>query len=313
MRMYKDQIFAMTNTTKRLLLLRGLSKGVCIGFLCLMISMTLFSLEGWASQEKTYLEHSAPMDSVITASISFEYQTYTNFPGVGGWTDFPSSPNKWNIQMQMANEESGEYEIIPIFLFNERYKKDTQWIENSMAIGPLPYQARLRSEVLFPVRGVPEYAPGVVSEKVFLQRMQHFFPPSKEETGGFYDVMNMRASLQKVGEDLVWRRQAFSRKNTLNFEWDSWSIWAFSDHIRQMKDHKVSTLGPVMIKAGKNANHAVIPMVEFVPDSPKHFHRLNGKHVHFIELTTTGIESIDESSPEIRAFLQALLKEFPEK
>ena len=68
-----------------------------------------------------------------------------------------------------------------------------------------------------------------------------------------------------------------------------------------------------MIKAGKNADHVVIPMVEFVPDSPKHFHRLNGKNVHYIELTTTGIGSIEKSSPEIHAFLQALLKEFPEK
>ena len=196
MRIYKDQNFAITNATKRLFLLRGLSKGFCIGLLCLMISMPLFSLEGWASKEKTDLDHSAPIFSGLTASISFEYQAYTNYPGVGGWTDFPSSPNKWNIQMHMTNEESGVYEIIPIFLFNERYKKDTQWIENSMAIGPLPYQARLRSDVPFPVRGVPEHAPGVVSEKVFLQRTQHSFPPSKNETVGFYDVMNMRASLQ---------------------------------------------------------------------------------------------------------------------
>ena len=313
MRMYKNQIFANTNATKRLCLLRGLSKGSCIGLLCLMISMTLFSIEGWASEEKTYLDHSTRIYPGLTASISFEYQTSKNYPGVGGWTDFPSSPNKWNIQMHMKNEESGVYEIIPIFLFNERYKKDTQWIENSMAIGPLPYQERLMSEVPFPVRGVPEYAPGVVSERVFLQRTQHSFPPSKEETGGFYDVMNMGASLQKAGEGLSWRRQAFSPKNTLNIEWDAWSIWAFPDHIRQMKGHNVSTLGPVMIKAGKNANHAVIPMVEFVPESPKHFHRLNGKHVHFIELTTTGIDSIEKSSPEIHAFLQALLREFPEK
>ena len=165
----------------------------------------------------------------LTASIAFEYQTYKNYPGVGGWTDFPLSPNRWNIRMHMTNEDSGSFEIIPIFLFNERYKKDTQWIENSMAIGPLHYQARLRTVVPFPVRGVPEYAPGVVSENVFLQRNQHDFPPSKEETGGFYDVLNMRASLQKAGERQPWRRQALSPRNALDFEWDSWSIWAFPE------------------------------------------------------------------------------------
>ena len=314
MRMYKDKNFASTSVTKRLFLLRGLSKGVGIGLLCVMLSITVLSLEGWAGKEKTYLDHSAPINSELTASISFEYQTYTNYPGAGGgWTDFPSSPNKWDIQMHMTNEESGVYTVIPIFLFNERYKKDTQWIENSMAISPLPYQARLRSEVPFPVRGVPEHAPGVVSEKVFLQRTQHSFPPSKEEIGGFYDVMNMRASLQKAGEEVGWRRQAFSPKNTLNFEWDSWSGWAFPDHIRQMKDYNVSTLGPVMIKTGKNANHAFFPLVEYVPGNPKDFHRLNGKDVHFIELTTSGIESIEKSSPEIHAFLHALLKELSEK
>ncbi len=313
MRMYNNPILANTNVIKRLCLLRGLSKGVVIGLLCLMISMPLFSLEGWASTEKSNLDHSAAINPALTASISFEYQTYKNYPGVGGWTDYPASPNMWNIHMQLTNEESGTYEIIPIFLFNERYKKDTKWIENSMAIGPLSYQARLGSEVPFPVRGVPEHAPGVVSEKVFLQRTQHSFPPSKEETGGFYDVMNMRASLQQAGEGIGWRRQDFSQKNTLNIEWDAWSIWAFPDHIRQMKDHNVSTLGPIMIKAGKNANHIVIPLVDFVPESPNNFHQLNGKHVQFIELTTTGIASIEKSSPEVHAFLQALQKEFPEQ
>jgi hypothetical protein len=57
----------------------------------------------------------------------------------------------------------------------------------------------------------------------------------------------------------------------------------------------------------------VIPVVEFVADSPKNFHRLNGENVQFIELSITGILSIERSSPEIHAFLQALLKEFPEK
>lgn len=249
----------------------------------------------------------------LTMSIGFEYQTYKNYPGVGGWTDFPLSPNKWKIRMHMTNEDSGVFEIIPIFLFNERYKKDTRWIENSMAIGPLHYQERLRREVLFPVRGVPEHAPGVVSENVFLQRNQHDFPPSKEETGGFYDVLNMRASLQKVGERQRWTRQALLPGNTLDIEWDSWSIWAFPEHVRQTKDFFVSTLGPVMIKAGKDTNHAVIPVVEFVADDPKKFHRLNVKNVQFIELSITGIQSIERSSPEIHAFLQALLKEFPKK
>ena len=68
-----------------------------------------------------------------------------------------------------------------------------------------------------------------------------------------------------------------------------------------------------MIKAGKNTTHAVIPVVEFVADNPKNFHRLNGKNVQFIELSIAGIHSIERSSPEIHAFLQALLKEFPEK
>jgi len=252
-------------------------------------------------------------EAALTASIAFEYQTYKNYPGVGGWTDFPLSPNKWNIQMQMTNEDSRVFDIIPIFLFNERYKKDTQWIENSMAISPLHYQARLRREVPFPVRGVPEYAPGVVSENVFLQRNQHDFPPSKEETGGFYSVLNMRASLEKAGERQRWSRQALSPRTTLDIEWDSWSIWAFPEHIRQTKDLFVSTLGPVLIKAGKNTHHAMIPVVEFVADNPKNFHRLNGKNVKVIELSITGIRSIEGSSPEIHAFLQAVLKEFPEE
>ena len=68
-----------------------------------------------------------------------------------------------------------------------------------------------------------------------------------------------------------------------------------------------------MIKAGKNTTHAVIPVVEFVADNPENFHRLNGKNVQFIELSIAGIHSIERSSPEIHAFLQALLKEFPEK
>ena len=84
------------------------------------------------------------------------------------------------------------------------------------------------------------------------------------DTGGFYDVLNMRASLQRAGESQPWRRQAFSPRNTLDIEWDSWSIWAFPEHVRQTKDLFVSTLGPVMIKAGKNTTHAVIPVVEFV-------------------------------------------------
>ena len=215
--------------------------------------------------------------------------------------------------MHMTNEDSGIVEIIPIFLFNERYKKDTQWIENSMAIGPLHYQTRLKRAVPFPVRGVPEYAQGVVSEKVALQGIQHYFPPSKKDTGGFYDVLNMKASLQMAGESQRWRRQPFSPRNTLAIEWEAWSKWAFPEHVRQTNDLFVSTLGPVMIKAGKNTTHAVIPVVEFVADNPEIFHRLNGKNVQFIELSITGIRSIEKSSPEIHAFLQALLKEFPEK
>ncbi len=121
----------------------------------------------------------------LTASMTFEYQTYENYPGPGGWTDFPLNPNKWKSQLHMTNEDAGVFEIIPIFLFNERYKKDTQWIENSMAIGPLHYQARLRREVPFPVRGVPEYAPGVVSENVFLPRNQNDFPLPKRRQVGF--------------------------------------------------------------------------------------------------------------------------------
>ncbi len=270
-------------------------------------------LDAHDQKGKSFFDHSAPIHTGLTASISFEYQTFKNYPGVGGWTDFPLSPNRWNIQVHMTNEDSGVLEIIPIFLFNERYKKDTQWIENSMAIGPLHYQARLRREVPFPVRGVPVHAPGVVSEKVDLQGTQHYFPPTKEDTGGFYDVLNMRASLQKAGESQRWRRQAFSPRNTLDYEWDSWSHWAFPEHVRQTKDYFVSTLGPVMIKAGKNTTHAVIPVVEFVADNPENFHRLNGKNVQFIELSIAGIHSIERSSPEIHAFLQALLKEFPEK
>ena len=165
----------------------------------------------------------------------------------------------------------------------------------------------------FPVRGVPDYAPGVVSENVFLQRNQHDFPPSKEETGGFYDVLNMRASLRKAGERQPWRRQALSPRNTLDFEWNSWSIWAFPEHVRQTKELLVSTLGPVMIKAGKNTNHAVIPVVGFVADNPKIFHKHREENVQFVELSIIGIPSIERSSPEIHAFLQALLKEFPEK
>ena len=249
----------------------------------------------------------------LTASMTFEYQTYENYPGPGGWTDFPLSPNKWKSQLHMTNEDAGVFAIIPIFLFNERYKKDTRWIENSMVIGPLRYQARLRREVPFPVRGVPEYAPGVVSENVFLQRNQHDFPPSKEKTGGFYSVLNMRASLQQAGERQRWSRQALSPGNTLDIEWDSWSLWAFPEHIRQTQDFFVSTLGPVMIKAGKNTNYAVIPVVQFAADNPKHSRRLNGKDVQFIELSITGIQGIERSSPEIHAFLQALLKELPEK
>ena len=313
MKTCKDQIFAVTNAAQIRFLLGEPSKGLRIGFLWLMISVTLFPLEGWASEGKSVVDHSAPIPIELTASISFEYQTFKNYPGPGGWTDFPSSPNSWNIQVHMTNEDSGVFEIIPIFLFNERYKKDTQWIENSMAIGPLHDQARLRREVPFPVRGVPEHAPGVVSEKVDLQGIQHYFPPTKEDTGGFYDVLNMRASLQKAGESQRWRRQAFSPRNTLDIEWDAWSRWAFPEHVRQTKDYFVSSLGPVMIKPGKNANHAVIPVVEFVADNPKNFHKLNGKNVQFIELSSTGIHSIKRSSPEIHAFLQALLKEFPEK
>ena len=262
---------------------------------------------------KSFVDHSVPIHTGLTASISFEYQTFKNYPGPGGWTDFPSSPNRWNIQVHMTNEDSGVLEIIPIFLFNERSKQDTQWIENSMAIGPLHYQARLRREVPFPVRGVPEHAPGVVSEKVDLQGTQHYFPPTKVDTGGFYDVLNMRASLQKAGESQPWRRQAFSPRNTLDIKWDAWSSWAFPEHVRQTKEHFVSTLGPVMIKAGENTTHAVIPVVEFVADNPKNFHRLKGKNVQFIELSSTGIHSIERSSPEIHTFLQALLKEFPEQ
>ena len=252
-------------------------------------------------------------ESALAASITFEYQTYKNYPGVGGWTDFPLSPNTWNIHMQITNEDSEVFDIIPIFLFNERYKKDSQWIENSMAIGPLHYQAQLKKEVPFPVRGVPEYAPGVVSENVFLQRNQHDFPPSKEETGGFYNVLNMKAALQKAGERQVWKRQGLSPRNTLDIEWDSWSIWAFPEYVRHTQDFFVSTLGPVMIQAGKNTRHAVIPVVEFVPDDPENFYRLTGKNVQVIELSTIGIPSIERSSPEIHAFLQALLKEFQEK
>jgi hypothetical protein len=249
----------------------------------------------------------------LTTSIAFEYQTYKNYPGVGGWTDFPLSPNNWKIRMHMTNEDLGVFDVIPIFLFNERYKKDAQWVENSMGIGSLPYQERLSREVAFPVRAVPEYAPGVVSENVFLQRNQHDFPPSKEETGGFYDALNMRALLQKAGERQPWKRQPLSPQNALDIEWDAWSIWAFPEDVRQSKDLIVSTLGPVMIPAGKNANHAVIPVVEFVADNPKKFHRLNGKHVQLIELSVTGIHNIERSSPEIHAFLQALLNEFTEK
>ena len=310
----KDQIFPVTNATKILVLLGKPSKGLRIGFLWLMISVTLFSLEGWANDGKSIFNHSAPIHTGLTASISFEYQTFKNYPGPGGgWTDFPLSPNRWNIQVHMTNEDSEVVEIIPLFLFNERYTKDAQWIENSMAIGPLHYQARLRREVPFPVRGVPEHAPGVVSEKVDLQGTQHYFPPTKVDTGGFYDVLNMRASLQKARESQPWRRQAFSPRTTLDIEWDSWSIWAFPEHVRQTKNLFVSTLGPVMIKAGKNTTHAVIPVVEFVADNPENFHRLNGKNVQFIELSIAGIHSIERSSPEIHAFLQALLKEFPEK
>jgi len=249
----------------------------------------------------------------LATSIVFEYQTYKNYPGVGGWTDFPFSPNKWKIRMHMTNEDSGVFDVIPIFLFNERYKKDGQWVENSMAIGSLPYQERLSREVAFPVRGVPEYAPGVVSEKVFLQRNQHDFPPSKEETGGFYDVLNMRALLKKAGEPQPWKRQTLSPQNALDIEWDVWSIWAFPEDVRQTKDLIVSTLGPVLIQAGKNTNHAVIPVVKFMADNPKKFHRLNGNNVQLIEFSVTGIHSIERSSPEIHAFLQALLKEFTEK
>lgn len=265
-------------------------------------------------KRKSDFDDSAPIHTGLTALISFEYQTFKNYPGPGGgWTDFPLSPNKWKVQMHITNKDSEAWEIIPLFLFNERSKKDTQWIENSMAIGPLYYQARLRREVSFPVRGVPEHAPGVVSEKVDLQGTQHYFPPTKEDTGGFYDVLNMRASLQKAGESQPWRRQAFSARNRMDIEWDAWSTWAFPEHIRQTKDLFVSTLGPVMIKPGNNANHAVIPVVEFVADNPKNFHRLDGKHVQFIELSSNRIHSIEMSSPEIQAFLQALLKEFPEK
>jgi hypothetical protein len=314
MKTCKDQIFPDTHATKILVVLGEPSKGLRIGFLWLMISAMLFSLEGWAGNGKNLLDHSAPIHTGLTASMSFEYQTFKNYPGPGGgWTDFPLSPNRWNIQMHMTNEDSGMIEIIPLFLFNERYKKDTQWIENSMAIGPLPFQARLKSEVSFPVRGVPEYAPGVVSEKVALQGTQHYFPPSKEDTGGFYDVLNMKASLQKAGERQPWRRQAFSPRDTLAIEWEAWSKWAFPEHVRKTKDLFVSTLGPVMIKAGKNTNHAVIPVVEFVADNPENFLRLNGTNVQFIELSITGIRSIEKNSPEIHVFLQALLKEFPEK
>jgi hypothetical protein len=314
MKTCKDKIFAVTNATKILFLMGEPSKGLRIGFLWLLISLTLFSLEGWAGKGESLFDHSAPIHTGLTASIFFEYQTYKNYPGPGGWTDFPLSPNRWKIQMHMTNEDSGVFEIIPIFLFNERYKKDTQWIENSMAIGPLHYQARFRREVPFPVRGVPAHAPGVVSEKIDLQMTQHDFPPSKEAAaGGFYDVLNMRASLQKAGESQHWRRQAFSPRNTLDIEWDAWSSWAFPEHVRQTKHHFVSTLGPVMIKAGKNTTHAVIPVLEFVADNLKNFHRLNGRNVQFIELSITGIHSIERSSPEIHAFLQALLKEFPEK
>jgi len=310
MKTCKDQIIAVPNATKILFLLGKPPNGFRIGFLWLLISVTLFSLEGWASEGKSFLDHSAPIHTGVTASISFEYQTFKNYPGVGGWTDFPLSPNRWNIQVHLTNEDSGVFEIIPIFLFNERYKKDTQWIENSMAIGPLHYQAKLRREVPFPVRGVPEYAPGVVSEKVDLQGIQYYFPPTKKDTGGFYDVLNMRASLQKAGESQGWRRQVFSPRNTLDIEWDAWSHWAFPEHVRQTKDHFVSTLGPVMIIPGKNTNYAVIPVVEFVADNPKNFHRLSGKNIQFIELSITGMHSIERSSPEIHAFLQALLKEF---
>jgi len=314
MKTCKDQIFPVTNPTKILFLVGEPSKGLRIAFLWLLISVTLFSLEGWANDGKSFFDHSAPIHTGLTASISFEYQTFKNYPGPGGgWTDFPLSPNRWNIQVHMTNEDSEVVEIIPLFLFNERYTKDAQWIENSMAIGPLHYQARLRREVPFPVRGVPEHAPGVVSEKIDLQGTQHYFPPTKVDTGGFYDVLNMRASLQKARESQPWRRQAFSPRTTLDIEWDSWSIWAFPEHVRQTKDLFVSTLGPVMIKAGKNTTHAVIPVVEFVADNPKNFHRLNGKNVQFIELSIAGIQSIERSSPEIYAFLQALLKEFPEK
>ncbi len=312
MKMCKDQVFVVTNVRKKLFLLGEPSKVLRIGFLWLMISVTVFSLEGWASEGKSVGDHSAPIHTRLTASISFEYQTFKNYPGVGGWTDFPLSPNRWNIQVHMTNGDSGVFEIIPIFLFNERYKKDTQWIENSMAIGPLHYQARLRREVPFPVRGVPEHAPGVVSEKVDLQGTQHYFPLTKKDTGGFYDVLNMRASLQKAGERQRWIRQAFLPRNTLDIEWDAWSKWAFPEHVRQTKAYFVSTLGPVMIKLEKNTTHAVIPVVEFVAENPKNFHRLNGKHVQSIELSSTGIHSIERGSPEIHAFLQALLKELPE-
>ncbi len=262
------------------------------------------------SDKETRLGVGVNHKSALTTSIAFEYQTYKNYPGMGGWTDFPLSPNQWTIRMHMTNEDSGAFDIIPIFLLNERYQKGAQWVENSMAIGPLPYQVRLRRDVTFPVRGVPEFAPGVVSEKVFLQRNQHDFPPSKEATGGFYDVQNMRASLHKAGERQPWTRQTLSPQNMLDIEWDAWSIWAFPEEVRKSNDLVVSTLGPIMILAGKDGPQAVIPVVEFVADHQTNFHRLYGKNVQLVEFSEAGIQRIERSSQEIHAFLQALLKEF---
>ncbi len=264
------------------------------------------------SDKKTRLVVQGKPKLALTTSIGFAYQTSKNYPGVGGWTDFPFSPNQWTIRMQMTNENSGIVEVIPIFLFNERYKKDVQWIENSMAIGSLPYQERFSREVPFPVRGVPEDAPGVVSENVFLQRNQHDFPPSKAETNGFYDALNMKALFQKAGERQPWNRQALSPQIALNIEWDAWSIWAFPEDVRQSKGFFISTLGPVLILAGKTTHHAVIPVVEFGADNPENFHTFIGKTVRLIELSDTGIHNIERNSPDIQAFIQALLKEFTE-
>ena len=117
MEKYKHQIIAETNSTEFLIFLKKPSKGLRLGFLCLMISIMLFPLDVWASKGKSFFDQSGPLHTRLTGSIFFEYQTFENYPGPGGWTDFPASPNRWNIQVSMTNEDSEDFEIIPIFLF----------------------------------------------------------------------------------------------------------------------------------------------------------------------------------------------------